>query len=417
MLRRLRFKFVLTNMAIVTIMLCSIFGLIYHFTAQSLERVSVTMMKSVAERPFHRDPPGGSSPNVNLPYFSLQISKHGELIATGGGFYDLSDEDYLDTLIAAVDATGEQTGTLKDYSLRFFRSDNHGDTCIVFADTSNERSTLKNMLEIFLLIGGLSFLAFLGISLLLARWEVKPVEQAWQLQRQFVADASHELKTPLTVILTNAELLQSEDEDAESRRQFSGSILTMARQMRGLVEQLLELARSDSSQSQPVFSAVDLSGLAADAVLPFEPVFYERGLSLKTEIEPELWVSGGEAQLRQVVDILLDNACKYSRPDGSVTVALRRLNRAHCLLTVANTGEPIPAQDLDRIFRRFYRVDKARTGSDSGGFGLGLSIAESIVARHRGRIWAESREGVNSFKVELPTQTPEKPLLPQSNMK
>lgn len=403
MLKRLRFKFVFTNMAIVTVMLCFIFGLIYHFTQDSMERVTRATMQAIVERPFQRGLPGEKTDNIRLPYFTLQVSRHGELVATGGGFYDMSDGDFLKDLISDVDAIGEETGVLEEYSLRYLSSYSHGDRCIVFVDTSNERATLNNLLQIFAMVGGSAFLVFLGLSVLLARWEIKPVEQAWQQQRQFIADASHELKTPLAVILTNAELLQSPDCDESGRAQFSSSILVMARQMRELVEQLLELARSDGAQGQADFAPVDLSRLVSDAVLPFEPLLYERGLTLETDIQPGITVMGLERLLRQLPEILLDNAEKYSSPGGRVRVCLQRQSRSHCLLTVANTGEAIPAEELRNIFKRFYRMDKARTSG--GGFGLGLAIAESVATRHKGRIWCESREGMNSFMVELPVHS------------
>lgn len=258
---------------------------------------------------------------------------------------------------------------------------------------------MSNLLRNCIFIGVACFLAFLGISYLLAGWVVKPVDKAWRQQRQFIADASHELKTPLTVIMTNAELLQNADYDEISHSAFSSSILVMARQMRELVEQMLELARTDSVQSDAAFSSFDLSRLVSDATLPFEPVFFEKGLTLYTNIAENILISGNPAQLQQVLDILLDNAQKYSGENAAAWVNLQRHGKGHCLLTVANEGEGIPLQDLNNLFKRFYRADQAR--SRTGSFGLGLSIAESIVKLHKGKIWAESKNGINTFFVEL----------------
>ena len=246
----------------------------------------------------------------------------------------------------------------------------------------------------------LGFLSFvLGVSLLLARWAVGPVEAAWTRQRQFVADASHELKTPLTVILTNAELLGDPAWGPADRERFSRNILTMARQMRGLVESLLELARLDDGGLDAAPKLLDLSALVSDAVLPFEPVYFERGLELACRIEAGVRVRGSEARLRQLADILLDNAAKYAAPHSQVTVTLARRG-GRGLLSVSSAGAPIPAEELESIFLRFYRADKARRRD--GSFGLGLSIAREIVQAHRGRIWAESGDGRNVFHAELP---------------
>ena len=184
------------------------------------------------------------------------------------------------------------------------------------------------------MIGLLAFIAFLGISSLLARWAVRPVEKAWNQQKQFVADASHELKTPLTVIIANAELLQEEGYDEASRRSFAESVLIMSRQMRVLVEQLLELARFDAGMTEAAHGELDLSALCAEALLPFEALFFERGLSLESRIEEGIRVTGNREQLRRVCEILLDNACKYSSTPGTVKLSLRaqgkQIGRASC---------------------------------------------------------------------------------------
>lgn len=230
---------------------------------------------------------------------------------------------------------------------------------------------------------------------------MRPVERAWQQQRQFVAAASHELKTPLTVIMTNAELLQDEADEAR-RSTFSSSILTMSRQMRALIEQMLELARTDSAESHLVLRPVDLSGLTARSLLPFEPLFFEQGLTLISQVDEGITVSGDEEALRRVLEILLDNAQKYSSPGGETQVTLHRRGRNHCALTVANQGEPIPPEARRQIFQRFYRADPAR--SRNGSFGLGLSIAEGIVAQHHGTIDVTCAGGFNRFRAELPCQ-------------
>lgn len=271
---------------------------------------------------------------------------------------------------------------------------------LVFADVTSERATLRNLLETCAIVGLLCFGAFLCVSALLAAWMVKPVDKAWEQQRQFVADASHELKTPLAVIMTNAELLQSPGWAEGEQAKFLDSILTMSRQMRVLVERLLELARADSGQRGAAVETVDLSALAESALLPFEPLFFEQGLTLSGEIEPGVAVRGSGPQLRQVADILLDNARKYSGAEGRVMVVLKRAGKRHCRLSVSSPGEALSKNELKDIFKRFYRADKAR--SRDGGFGLGLSIAQSIAEQHHGRIWAESGGGLNTFCVELP---------------
>ena len=398
MIRKLQIKFIMINMVMITAMLCVIFGLVYNFTRHNLERESISMMRSIATVPFRPTPPDRDSNDFKLPFFSIMINQKGELVSTHGGYYDLSDQALLQDLIAATTQESKDTGILPEYTLRFYRANTPRGTAIVFSDMSSETTTLNNLIRSSVLIGLFSFLVFLCISIFLSRWAVRPMSEAWTQQKQFVADASHELKTPLTVIMTNAELLQSDTYTQAEREGFSKGILLMSHQMRQLVENMLELARTDANQNKLHMQPVDLSRLILDTSISFEGVFVEKGLAVESDVEPGITVQGDEQALQQVVDILLDNAQKYSDPGGTTYVQLRS-NQGKCQIKVSNPGPELSPEERKKIFRRFYRMDKAR--SRSGSFGLGLSIAESIVSQHRGKIWAESKDGINTFIVEL----------------
>lgn len=391
MIRRLRVKFVCINMSIVAVMLCVIFATVLHFTQENLEAESLRVLQAVAMNPMGPRRPG----ELSLPYFIIQTNPWGEPVSASGS-YDLSDQDFLLEAAEAALAAREQAGVLDTYGLRFTKTGRD----IVFVDISSEVATMRGLVRSCVLIGAGSLLVFLFISLLLSRWAVRPVDAAWRQQRQFVSDASHELKTPLTVILTNAELLQNAGEDAVARSRFTENILTMSRQMRGLIENLLDLARVDNGVVEKLEETIDLSRLAEERLLPFEPVFFEKGLSLESRIEPGLLVQGSPGHLRQEADILLDNARKYAAAGSTVGLRLERSGGRSCLLSVATEGTPLsPAQQRD-IFKRFYRVDESR--SRDGSYGLGLPIAQGIVDAHKGKIWCESSGGVNTFFVKLP---------------
>ena len=398
MLKRLRLKFVCINMAIVTVMLAVIMGTVLNFTRADLEANSLQMMRAVAASPTLPGSAGIPGQQVQTPHFILRLDRTGRLLYAGSSYYDLSDQEFLLQLIAETEQTEQTEGILTRYDLRFCKVSTPREEVLVFADMTMENEVLTALTRTCLLIALGSFVAFLGISILLARWAVKPVDAAWQQQKQFVADASHELKTPLTVIMTNAELLQSTEQSPEGAR-FGENILTMSRQMRTLVEQLLDLARVDNGCTPAVFREIDLSALVADSLLPFEPLFFEQGLFLTEELTPNIRLKGSPDHLGRLPDILLDNARKYADPGTEVTVRLKRQG-LHCLLSVSNFGPPIPKEDQKNIFKRFYRSDKARTRD--GSYGLGLSIAQSIVETHRGRIWCESEGGVNTFYIQLP---------------
>lgn len=298
MLKRLRLKFVCINMVMVTVMLCVILGMVVQSTRADLENQSLNMMREVAESPFQPGRPGEPSIEARIPYFTLQVNLWGEVTATGGGYYDLSDEEFLLEVLKQALQEEDQSGLLREYGLRYYRTDTPVGQKVIFADTSGETATINGLIRSCALIGAGAFLLFLIISLFFARWAVKPVDRAWEQQRQFVADASHELKTPLTVIMTNAELLDSPECPEENRARFVDSILTMSRQMRGLVESLLELARIDNGSLKTAFSPVELSRMAEEAVLPFDAVFFEQGLTLDTDIEDGITVKGSESHLR-----------------------------------------------------------------------------------------------------------------------
>jgi signal transduction histidine kinase len=403
MLKKLRLKFVLITMGIVTAMLVVIFVTVYHFTRLNLETSSISMMQAIASDPFRENPPGGggeNGPMQNLPYIALRISPDGAISASGGSFYDLTDEAFLKKLLEAADRTPSRTGLLPDLKLRFLKHNAQAFRIYVFADTSAEQETLKNLRVTFLVIGTLGLLVFFGISILLARWAVKPVEQAFAREKQFVADASHELRTPLTVITTNAELLREDVADRPEDTKYADNVLRSANRMRTLTEELLTLARSDMGVSAGRKEHVDLSDLVQEVVLNYEPVFFEKGLLLAQEIEEKILITGNPEELRRLAAILLDNAQKYGRNGGTTTVTLKRTGRFRCMLTVADEGEEIPEEILSQLFTRFFRADEARSGEE--GFGLGLSIAEEIVSHHNGRIRAESADGVNRFTAEFP---------------
>lgn len=399
MIRRLRWKFVCINMVLMCTMLVLILTLQYRSTARSLEDSSLAMLKSSAmESPIMGLRPGEGNRKGSQPVFSILELDRENLVVSGDDYYDLTDDDLLKEIYWEASDRQTDSGVLKEYSLRYYRSESVLGNRYVFTDISSELQTLRQMANSCILIGLAAFGGLLIISILLARWAVKPVDRAWAQQRQFIADASHELKTPLTVILTNAELLE-EDCDSETRNRLTDGILSMSRQMRGLVESLLQLARVDNGQLSAEMDNLSISELVQESILPFEPMYFEQGLTLESYIAPDLLVSGSQQHLTQVVDILLDNCCKYSAPGNMVVLTLRRSHN-RCLLTVFSPGVPLSQQSCRDIFKRFYRADPARHAP--GSYGLGLSIAQSIVNDHRGKIWAEPKAGGNLFCVSLP---------------
>lgn len=399
MLKKLRAKFVFVNMAIVLTMLLVIFGMFYHFTRLDLEKDTQTALRTMAQRALQ---PGTPRPlDSSLPYFTLRINAWGEIVAAGVIGYDIEDEAFLHELIQELYQQRENEGYLEKYGLRYCRVSGGGVFAAAFVDDSSHVEVLQTIVVTGVGIGTVSLIVFFLISLLLARWMVKPVDTAWKKQKQFISDASHELKTPLTVIMSNAELLQTVDEAGQKER-YCSNILTMSHRMRDLVEGLLNLSRVENGQIKQSFERQDFSRIAEAAILPFEPLFFEKGLTFRSQIEDGIFVIGNERYLSQLIQILLDNALKYSAP-GIVDLQLQRKGRNQTLLTVSNPGNPIDREEQEHIFDRFYRSDQARTGS--GSFGLGLAIAKTTVLEHGGRIWVDSNQTGSCFSVLLPSES------------
>lgn len=399
MIKKLRIKFICINMFIVTIMLCTILGLVMHFTHTNLENQNIQMLQELSSFPVKFTPPDMPSTQVRLPYFALQQRANDIHVLSNQTTFNLENTDLLEKLLKTVSNSKESTGIIKDYSLRFYRTNTHQGEQIFFTDISSEINTLDHLLNNCIAIGIGAFFAFLVISWLLAHWAIHPVEEAWTQQKQFVGDASHELKTPLTVITTNAELLLMNPCEEAAKIQFIQNILTMSAQMRGLTDSLLNLARIDNTSLKHTFTKVNISDLVSHTVLPFEPVFFEQRLELIEQIDNNLFVMGDTVYLRQIVEILLDNAQKYAYPQTVVHITLKQSGRKHCLLTVTNTGETIKKEDQKNIFKRFYRIDKARNMNHS--YGLGLSIAANAVRQHKGKIWVHSANNRTTFYVQF----------------
>lgn len=427
MIKRLRIKFICITMVIVTVMLTLLLASQLNFTRNSLMQINREALEAASrdylngleghkpekpenerpipekpERPGH-DKPEKEKPNITRPgehpCFILSMDSQGNLQASGSYYYDLSDEAVMLDLYQSAAGKTESTGMLWDYQLCYLREDSLEQPYYVFTDISGEMESIGEMAKNSSLIWLLGFFTFLVLSIFLSNWAIRPVEQAWEQQRQFVADASHELKTPLTVILTNAELLREKSENTDQQR-FSESIVTMSNQMRGLVDSMLHLARADSGYAEGERERLDFSAVLEQAVLPFEPLYFEAGLTLESTLQPGISVKGNADQLRRVAEILLDNALKYASPGGTVQVELESRG-FQCCLRVASPGQMLTARQCRDIFKRFYRVDSTRSANRS--YGLGLAIAERIVSDHRGTIWAEGRDGVNTFYVNLPT--------------
>ena len=409
MIRRLRLKFVAISMALVTAVLAAVLLAANASVKRNIEGISRQVLLQVLQEDSRGLPSDDlnrpdiaisrGSDRVLLPYFTVNVwPSSGMAYVTGGTYANLEDTQALQAILRDCMEQERPEGTISHYGLRYLRQDNGLYQKVAFVDMSMEQAMLRRTMLSYLPIALAAFLLLLAISVLLSRWATAPVEKAWRQQRQFLSDASHELKTPLTVILSNAELLEAASlQDRPAR--WADNIHSEARQMKSLVEQMLTLARADNMTAAPVFSPVSLSDAAEDCALAFEPVAFESGKSLEYHITDGVEVLGDRDRLRQVISALLDNAIKYGADGGTITLTLQKTDR-QARLVVGNPGEPIPPEQLNHLFERFYRADASR--GETSGFGLGLSIAASIAAQHKGTLKAESDAASTRFILTLP---------------
>jgi len=244
-------------------------------------------------------------------------------------------------------------------------------------------------------------IVFFVISFFLSKIVIKPVDKAFKQQQQFISDASHELKTPITVILANTSIILNK-KDNNYAIKWVNYIDKEANRMKKLVEDLLFLARLDENENIALNSKFNLSDALYECVLPFEPVAFENSISINNDISPNVFIKGNVDQIKRLIMILLDNSCKYSPNDNTVSITLKFLN-GKANLSIHNKGSSIPEDDISKIFDRFYRVDKARERI-SNSYGLGLPMAKEIVKHHKGNISVTSTEYEGTtFSIALPT--------------
>ena len=265
-------------------------------------------------------------------------------------------------------------GTVSEFSLRYMCKKQDDGFKIAVVNINFEYKSMRNLMLLLFIIWIFCMIAFWLISRSLFKEALAPVQDAWNKQRRFVADASHELKTPLTVMLANFSVLLSHPNDTiDEQRKWLINSRDEALNMQKLVESLLILARSDAAIDLPEMKSVHLSDLLLNSALSFEAVAFEKDIKMNTQIAPNIYVKGDEQSLKQLISILLDNAVKYAGKNGEINVKLFKYDVKYIIMQVQNTGQPIPSHELPHVFERFYRGEQMR--SEVSGHGLGLAIA------------------------------------------
>ena len=274
---------------------------------------------------------------------------------------------------------------LNKYSYKYLKND----SIVIFDNTDINKELRINLfisLVIFIIFEIIAYI----ISNSISKTIIKPVEESFNKQKQFIADASHELKTPLAVILASSEALEK-----DNNIKWLKNIQNESERMNNLIKNLLDLAKLENTEQNQIYENNNISKTIEMAILPLESLVYEKNIKLNYNLQENIYLKSNNSEIKQLITILLDNAIKHSK--GIINIELYK-EKESIILKVENTGKAIPKEDEEKIFERFYRVDKSRNRNDNR-YGLGLAIAKSIVERHKGTIKAYSKDGVTTFKV------------------
>lgn len=359
--------------------------------------------ETVPVRPMHGSEFGGNpgskpgfdsnSPKYRLTtFYTVALSYDGTVLVIENEPPTIHTDDSLAEMAKHILETGVRTGT--ENNLTFLQTDKGSYYLITFMDNTVINESAETLLRNTLIFGSILLVPLFFLSLFLAKNIVAPLESSYQKQKQFISDAGHELKTPISVISANTELLCREIGD----NRWLQNIQYETERMGLLVGQLLDLARTENVT--PQIEQLDLSHLVMGEALPFESVAFEKGLELNCHITHGITVDGSSTQLKQLTSILLDNAIRHSKSHGEVRLTLVK-EHGMARLSVINHGDAIPPEQREQIFERFYRVDTARTGDDQH-YGLGLAIAKAITQTHQGHIQVLCHDGLVEFQVRIP---------------
>lgn len=414
MIQKLHHKFVKVNLMLAALVLfiacviaCVVYGYVlktatYHALEQAMINDDVTMI-DVYENPSYL---------IKIRYVPVAVM----LVNNDGTIKEVMidkganiSNDVMEKSAKKIVKQNSPNGTVSEFSLRYICKKQDDGFKIAVVNINFEYKSMRNLMLLLFIIWIFCMIAFWLISRSLFKEALAPVQDAWNKQRRFVADASHELKTPLTVMLANFSVLLSHPNDTiDEQRKWLINSRDEALNMQKLVESLLILARSDAAIDLPEMKSVHLSDLLLNSALSFEAVAFEKDIKMNTQIAPNIYVKGDEQSLKQLISILLDNAVKYAGKNGEINVKLFKYDVKYIIMQVQNTGQPIPSHELPHIFERFYRGEQMR--SEVSGHGLGLAIAYKIVQIHNGKITAQSSKSQGT-KMQVVLHRIENPIV------
>ena len=307
---------------------------------------------------------------------------------------DVSDEEIKSIAQEILKSNDSKSGInirnlyFNNYSYSF-----KGHNSLTILDNSFVKEKLQSLIKTSIFIFVLLEIVIIVVSIKITSWIIKPVIETFNKQKQFIADASHELKTPIAVIMANSEALEKEPNE----KKWLNNIKSESERMNELITNLLDLAKLENGKNKEIYNVEDLSKIAEISVLTFESLMFENKIKFEYNIQKDLKLKCNSVQIKQLIAILLDNAIKHSEENGEIKVFLEK-QKNDIILSVSNKGKEIPKEIRDKIFERFYRADESRN-RESNRYGLGLAIAKNIVVNHNGKILVNCEGGYTTFKV------------------
>ncbi|HIR03531.1 MAG TPA: GHKL domain-containing protein [Candidatus Scatovicinus merdipullorum] len=399
MLKRLRRKFIGITMCSIVLVLGSIIGIINLANYWNINNNADALLSVLAENDGvfprvgdmegsgQKPPPRDMSPEApfNTRYFTVVLRLDGTVFSVDTGRIAAVSSEAAAEYAAQLYAQGKTGGFFENYKYQAHAC-NEG-IMYIFLDCNEELETFYSFLFVSILASLIGILLVFALVLFFSKLAVRPVAESYEKQKQFITDASHEIKTPLTVIDANTEVLEMESGENE----WTKSIKNQVKRLASLTEKLVFLSRMEEENAALQMADFSLSEAILQTAQPYEAIAEVQGKTLSLEIERNVSYYGNEASLRQLISLLLDNAMKYSNPGGSIAVQFRTAGK-NKVLSVKNTVSHIQKGKLDMLFERFYRLDSSRS-SQTGGYGIGLSVARAIVTAHKGKISAQSDDG------------------------
>ena len=410
MIKKLRIKLILLLTLILSLVLAGVLFAVNIFNYNSVTDVSYSRLNRImsslsaptgyfgdyfgsTDKYYYYDERGYEDNDIYIVFVGTQGSITNIAAQNDSGY----SYDDIARLTRQVLSESFKRGRINDliYIVKEFDYGSFGTSyTVAFMDNRSIVQSTSTMLfnSLIIFVFGIAVIAV--VSFLISASIVKPVEEAFNKQKQFISDASHELKTPIAVISANSDILQEDIGD----NKWLGYIRSETDRMSRLINSLLTLTRLEMSSDKSNMHKLDICNAIMEVTMPFESVAFEKGVTLFCDLlDEEIMVNGNEEQLKQVVAILTDNAIKHCYEGGTVNVDARRVKNK-CIISVSNQGEPIPFEIRDKIFERFFRADESRSREENR-YGLGLAIAKQIVGNHHGSISVKCDDGTTTFEV------------------